>query len=111
MVIDRGRNAIRQFRTNHPEGNALVAAGGVAANSMLRARLKTLATDAGMILSVPPLALCTDNAAMIAWAGIERLGLSLTDELDVAPRARWPLDVDAPRPPGAGRIGRLGPKA
>ena len=111
VVIDRGRNAIRQFRAEHPEGNALVAAGGVAANSLLRARLKTLADKMGMTLSVPPLALCTDNAAMIAWAGIERLGLGLTDELDAAPRARWPLDTNAPRPPGAGRSGRLGPKA
>jgi len=111
VVIDRGRNAIRQFQTDHPKGRALVAAGGVAANSMLRTRLKSLANEMSMTLSVPPLALCTDNAAMIAWAGIERLSLGLTDTLDAAPRARWPLDMDAPRPPGAGRAGRLGPKA
>jgi len=111
VVIERGHNAIHQFRTDHPEGHALVAAGGVAANSMLRARLKTLAAKTGMTMSVPPLALCTDNAAMIAWAGIERLQLSLVDKLDAAPRARWPLDPDAPRPPGAGPTGRLGPKS
>ncbi len=111
VLLDRGHNAIRQFRTDHPEGHALVAAGGVAANSLLRTRLKTLAEKTGMTLYVPPLALCTDNAAMIAWAGIERLGHSLVDGLDAAPRARWPLDVDAPRPLGAGRSGRLGPKA
>jgi N6-L-threonylcarbamoyladenine synthase len=111
VVVDRGRNAIRSFRAAHPEGRALVAAGGVAANSLLRRRLQTLAEATGMTLSVPPLKLCTDNAAMIAWAGIERLGLGLQDDLDAAPRARWPLDGTAPRPPGAGRSGRLGPKA
>jgi N6-L-threonylcarbamoyladenine synthase len=68
-----------------------VVAGGVAANSALRAALQGLSAEEGWILSAPPPALCTDNGAMVAWAGIERLRLGLTDPLDFAPRPRWPL--------------------
>ena len=71
---------------------ALVAAGGVAANQAIRKVLHRLAFEVGTVLVAPPLELCTDNGAMIAWAGCERLALGLTDTLEVAPRARWPLD-------------------
>lgn len=75
----------------------LVVAGGVAANAALRARLEAVAAEAGARLVAPPLALCTDNAAMIAWAGIERFRLGLRDPLDFKPRARWPLDPSQER--------------
>jgi N6-L-threonylcarbamoyladenine synthase len=94
--VDRSRNALAEFRRLHPEGSTLVIAGGVAANAYLRARLEGLAEAEGARLIAPPQRLCTDNAAMIAWAGIERLRLGLTDGLDFAPRPRWPLDPDAP---------------
>ena len=75
---------------------ALVVAGGVAANATVRARLEQLAKTHGFRLVAPPVRLCTDNAAMIAWAGLERLALGLTDDLDAPARARWPLDTEAP---------------
>jgi N6-L-threonylcarbamoyladenine synthase len=95
-VVDRTANALRRFRDLHPGSDTLVAAGGVAANAFLRARLAALAEIEGVRLITPPQHLCTDNGAMIAWAGIERLRLGLTDPLDFKPRPRWPLDPDAP---------------
>jgi N6-L-threonylcarbamoyladenine synthase len=92
VIVDRSTNAIATFRTAHPAGDTLVVAGGVAANQTLRARLTALAAAEGVRLVAPPPALCTDNAAMIAWAGVERLRLGLTDCLDVPARPRWPLD-------------------
>ena len=95
-LVDRTTNALRRFRDLHPGSDTLVVAGGVAANAYLRARLATLAEAEGVRLIAPPQRLCTDNAAMIAWAGIERLRLGLTAPLDFKPRPRWPLDPDAP---------------
>jgi len=79
------------FRVRYGEPSALVAAGGVAANQTIRQALQHAASEVGTELVAPPMELCTDNGAMIAWAGAERLWLGLTDTLDVAPRARWPL--------------------
>ena len=81
---------------------ALVVAGGVAANGAVRARLTALAAARDLPFVAPPGWLCTDNAAMIAWAGCERLALGMTDGLDVAARPRWPLDPDAAPARGAG---------
>lgn len=81
---------------------SLVVAGGVAANKAVRGALAQLARDHGMRFVAPPLALCTDNAAMIAWAGIERLPLGLFAALDASARPRWPLDPDAEAVRGAG---------
>ena len=92
VVLDRLRAGVRIFRAKYGAPTAVVAAGGVAANQAIRKVLHRLAFEVGTPLVVPPLDLCTDNGAMIAWAGCERLALGLTDTLDVAPRARWPLD-------------------
>ncbi len=96
VLADRCRHAIVQFRTLHPHGNTLVVAGGVAANSYLRSRVQDLCEAEAMSLAIPPHHLCTDNGAMVAWAGIEKFRLGQTDGLDFAPRPRWPLDPNAP---------------
>jgi len=85
--------------------NCLVVAGGVAANAELRTALQTMTEARDYRLVVPPPALCTDNAAMIAWAGAERLALGHSDSLSVAARARWPLDEVAAPLIGSGRLG------
>ena len=90
------------FKTAYPAGTTLVVSGGVAANTALRAALSEVAGKSGLKFVAPPIALCTDNAIMIAWAGVERLKLGLTDTLDVKARPRWPLDPDAPKAAGAG---------
>ena len=81
---------------------ALVVAGGVAANGAVRGALSDLAAASGLRFVAPPAWLCTDNAAMIAWAGVERFAAGLVDPLDVPARARWPLDPAAERARGAG---------
>jgi N6-L-threonylcarbamoyladenine synthase len=81
---------------------ALVVAGGVAANKSVRAALEGLAAGAGLRFVAPPMKLCTDNAAMIAWAGVERFARGEQDALDFAARPRWPLDPDAAPARGAG---------
>jgi len=92
-IEDRTRNAMRAMRDAAQTDDTIpfVVAGGVASNKTLRARLEDLATREGFALTAPPLPLCTDNAAMIAWAGIERLAIGSTDTLDTGPKPRWPL--------------------
>ena len=97
-VLDRTSRAIAAAG----EVTALVVAGGVAANRAIRAALETLAAASGLRFVAPPLSLCTDNAAMIAWAGIERRRLGEESPLDVPARPRWPLDPDAAPARGAG---------
>ena len=102
VLAERTGRAIDMFRAAHPRGRTLVVAGGVAANQAIRTRLQALAADRGLGFAVPAPALCTDNGAMVAWAGVERFRLGLTDGLDFRPRPRWPLDPDAPKAIGAG---------
>jgi len=101
-LADRCTNAINSFQRDHGPGHPMVVAGGVAANQVLRTTLGRLAEERGMRFVAPPPSLCTDNAAMIAWAGVERLRGGEVDALDFAPRPRWPLDPNAARAPGAG---------
>ena len=102
-LADRTAHAIEMFRAIHPGGETLVVAGGVAANRAIRERLEEVARAFRMTLVAPPAGLCTDNAAMIAWAGLERLRAGKTDPLTVPARARWPLDPDAAPAAFAGR--------
>jgi len=90
------------FALGTSDAPTLVVAGGVAANQAIRSALADLASREGRRFGVPPAWLCTDNAAMIAWAGAERFSLGLTDELDAPARARWPLDEQAEKVRGAG---------
>jgi N6-L-threonylcarbamoyladenine synthase len=95
--VDRTRRAL-----DGSDAPSLVVAGGVAANNSVRSALKQLAADHGRRFSVPPAWLCTDNAAMIGWAGAERYAAGLIDGLDTPARARWPLDPEGEKVRGAG---------
>lgn len=106
-MADRLRNAFTTFSEYAPqtERRTLVVAGGVAANQALRAVLAKSCEEHGFTLTVPPVHLCTDNAAMIAWAGAERLALGLADDLASPVRPRWPLDQVSDPAYGSGRLG------
>ena len=98
-LVDRTRLALRAM----PEATAFVVAGGVAANSAVRAALSALAAAHGVRFTAPPPWLCTDNAAMIAWAGAERIAAGFAPEgIDAVARPRWPLDPGAEPVRGAG---------
>jgi N6-L-threonylcarbamoyladenine synthase len=95
--VDRTKRAL-----DASDAPSLVVAGGVAANAAVRSALRQLAEDHSRRFSVPPAWLCTDNAAMIGWAGAERFAAGLVDGLDVPARARWPLDPEGEKVRGAG---------
>jgi N6-L-threonylcarbamoyladenine synthase len=93
VLADRAAHAMAIMRERTPQPRLLVVAGGVAANAAVRAALAEAAQAVGFELVAPPVRLCTDNAVMVAWTGIERLRLGLVGGLDFAPRPRWPLDA------------------
>ena len=101
VLAEKSKRALALF----PHATAFAVAGGVAANKAIRAGLETVCADAGMQFLAPPLALCTDNAAMIAWAGIERYRGGARDGMDLAARPRWPLDTTSPAMLGFGKKG------
>ena len=105
VLAEKSRRAIADYLRDAPAEPVLAVAGGVAANATIRTGLERVCREAGLRFVAPPLALCTDNAAMIAWAGIERFRLGLFDGLDLVARPRWPLDLSKPALVGAGKKG------
>ena len=102
-IMDRMSHAMDLYLEQYPDrSHMLVVAGGVAANGVLKSSLKQLCQQKNFAMTIPPPDLCTDNGAMIAWVGVERLRRGMIDGLDIAARARWPLDPDAPSATGAG---------
>jgi N6-L-threonylcarbamoyladenine synthase len=103
---EKTRRACAAFGATHGRAAPVIAvAGGVAANAMLRARLQSVATEARFAFHAPPLALCTDNGAMIAWAAVERMALRGPDNLALSVHPRWPLDSGVAPMLGSGRRG------
>jgi len=112
QLAERTRRAMTLYAADHePGARRLVVAGGVAANGAVRAALTAAASEHGFSFVAPPLAYCTDNAAMIALAGLERLALGLVDPLDAPARPRWPLDAEAATARPMHAAGRKGAKA
>lgn len=105
VLAEKTRRALREYIALSPKHPAIAVAGGVAANTAIRGALETVAAEFGAQFLAPPLRLCTDNAAMIAWAGIERFRLGAVDGMDLSARPRWPLDASAPAMLGSGKKG------
>ncbi|WP_417670302.1 tRNA (adenosine(37)-N6)-threonylcarbamoyltransferase complex transferase subunit TsaD [Roseibium sp.] len=106
VLATRTRSALDLFSERFPDKEpVIVVAGGVAANQEIRSSLTRAADEANARFIAPPMSLCTDNAAMIAWAGIERLCLGPVDDMDLSPRPRWPLDQAASGVLGSGKKG------
>jgi len=105
VLAEKSRRALAIYLELQPTAPVFAVAGGVSANMSIRAALETISNAAGATFLAPPLALCTDNAAMIAWAGIERFRAGRRDDLSLKARPRWPLDETAPAMLGSGKRG------
>ena len=105
VLADRAARALDRYLADRPAAPALAVAGGVAANQAIRRALSELCAERGVAFVAPPPRLCTDNAAMIAWAGIEAFAAGHRDGLDLAAHPRWPLDARATPMLGSGRKG------
>jgi N6-L-threonylcarbamoyladenine synthase len=105
VLAEKTRRAFAIYLDRNPAEPAFAVAGGVAANGAIRAALQTVCVNAGVRFTAPPLALCTDNAAMIAWAGMERMRAGAVDPADLVPRPRWPLDAAQAGMLGSGKKG------
>lgn len=105
VLVEKSRRALEVYLADAPANPAFAVAGGVAANQTIRAALQAACAELGVRFVAPPLPLCTDNAAMIAWAGIERFRDGHCDDMTLAARPRWPLDKSAPAMLGSGKKG------
>ncbi|QGY00179.1 tRNA (adenosine(37)-N6)-threonylcarbamoyltransferase complex transferase subunit TsaD [Roseovarius faecimaris] len=105
VLTEKTRRALAIYMEEQPTKPALAVAGGVAANQAIRAGLETVSTEFEARFTAPPLALCTDNAAMIAYAGAERFAAGHLDDMTLAARPRWPLDRSSPAMLGSGKKG------
>ncbi|SDJ12090.1 tRNA (adenosine(37)-N6)-threonylcarbamoyltransferase complex transferase subunit TsaD [Aliiruegeria lutimaris] len=105
VLAEKSRRALAAYLALNPPVPMMAVAGGVAANNLIRARLEAVCTEQGTGFVAPPLALCTDNAGMIAWAGIERFRRGETDDLTLSARPRWPLDTRQAAMLGSGKKG------
>lgn len=104
-LAEKTRRALAEYLALNPAHPTLAVAGGVAANKAIRAALETVCKESGVAFTAPPLALCTDNAAMIAYAGAERFLNGHTDDMTLVARPRWPLDRKSPALLGSGKKG------
>ena len=105
VLAEKSRRALEAYLAENPEQPMLAVAGGVAANRTIRAALEQTAANAGTGFTAPPLSLCTDNAAMIAWAGVEMFRAGITHDQSLSARPRWPLDQSQPAMLGSGKKG------
>jgi N6-L-threonylcarbamoyladenine synthase len=105
VLAEKTRRALQLYLAENPATPTIAVAGGVAANQAIRNRLQEVCADFGVAFTAPPLALCTDNAAMIAYAGMERFRAGHSDDMTLAARPRWPLDKKAPALLGSGKKG------
>ena len=105
VLAEKTRRALAVYLNEQVPQPILAVAGGVAANQLIRARLETVAGEMGVDFIAPPLSLCTDNAAMIAYAGLERFRAGEQDDMTLAARPRWPLDRTSPSLLGSGKKG------
>lgn len=105
VLTEKTRRALTLYMAESPEHPVVAVAGGVAANTSIRTALEQLCAETGARFLAPPLALCTDNAAMIAYAGIERFRAGQFDAMDMTARPRWPLDKSSPALLGSGKKG------
>jgi N6-L-threonylcarbamoyladenine synthase len=105
VLAEKTRRALKVYLAEAPSKPVLAVAGGVAANKLIRSKLETVSAETGVNFIAPPLALCTDNAAMIAYAGLERFQAGQLDDMTLAARPRWPLDQNSPALLGSGKKG------
>ena len=105
VLTEKTRRAIARYLEESPPTAALAVAGGVAANTAIRASLEAVSQELDVTFTAPPLALCTDNAAMIAYAGLELFDLGQRDGMDLSARPRWPLDRASAPMLGSGKKG------